>query len=92
MNCCGQKRSQWQQQATHRRLEAVYREPVLENPVHLQYRGTESYLVKGPETGLLYLFAPLEPGLPVDGRDVESLLERSQQFSLANEAGQAKTG
>jgi hypothetical protein len=83
MNCCGQKRQQWQQESTLK-SEEVFREPVLENPVQLRYNGTDNHLVKGPKTGILYLFAPLEAGLMVDGQDAPMLLADSKKFSLAN--------
>ncbi len=85
MNCCGQKRQQWQQKTTYRKSAPIFLGPVLENPVQLCYHGTNTYLIKGPETGYLYLFAAQEPGLMVDGRDVPQLLAESQKFSLAKE-------
>lgn len=83
MSCCGQKRLQWQQKLTHQEPAWVSYEPVLENSVSLQYNGISSCLIKGPQTGYLYLFAVQETGLMVDGRDVDQLLEKSQKFSLA---------
>ena len=85
MNCCGQKRLHWLQETTHREPGSVSQEPVLEKPVPLHYHGTDNYLVKGPQTGLLYLFAPREPGLMVDGQDAPLLLAGSQKFSLAKQ-------
>ncbi|MEP6596529.1 MAG: hypothetical protein ABJA71_11315 [Ginsengibacter sp.] len=85
MNCCGQKRLQWQQKTTYRKSAPISLDLVLENPVQLCYHGTHTHLIKGPETGYLYLFSAQEPGLMVDGRDVPQLLAGSQKFSLAKE-------
>lgn len=87
MSCCGQKRRQWQEQVPRQNTTPVDPKPVLENPVKLNYLGQESYLVKGKQTGLLYLFAPMEPGLEVDGRDVNGLLAGSLKLSLSAEKG-----
>jgi hypothetical protein len=86
MSCCGQKRRQWQEQKPRQETAPVDPKPVLDNPVKLTYVGQESYLVKGKQTGLLYLFAPMEPGLEVDGRDVKDLLAGSLKLSLSAEA------
>ena len=88
MNCCGQKRQQWQQKTTLGKSVKVSLEPVLENPVQLHYHGTNSYLTKGRQTGYLYLFAALEPGLMVDGRDAPELLAGSHKFSIAGRTDQ----
>ena len=83
MSCCGQKRQLWQQQTAPAHTAPVSPEPVLENPVRVRYDGIDSYLIKGPVTGFMYLFAPRDPGLMVDGRDVALMLARSTRFSLA---------
>ena len=83
MNCCGQKRQQWQQKIAHQKSTPVSLEPILENPVKLYYQGTSTCLVKGSETGYIYLFTAQEPGLMVDGRDAPLLVAESQKFSLA---------
>lgn len=85
MSCCGQKRREWQEQKPRLETAPVDPKPVLENPVKLKYLGHESYLVKGKQTGLLYLFAPMEPGLEVDERDVKGLLAGSLKLSLCAE-------
>ena len=82
MSCCGQKRQQWQQQMIQPQLAPNIPEPVLENPLPLQYNGSHSYMIKGPCTGLLYLFAAHGQSLLVDSRDVASLLA-DENFSLA---------
>ena len=82
MNCCGQKRQQWQQKTIQQADTPVSLEPVLENPVSLRYLGPASCLIKGSETGYLYLFAGREHSLMVDSRDAVYLLEESQKFSL----------
>ena len=82
MSCCGQKRQQWQQQMTQPQPAPKTPEPVLENPVPLQYNGSHSHMIKGPSTGLLYLFAANGKSLMVDSRDVTSLLA-DENFSLA---------
>jgi hypothetical protein len=81
MSCCGQKRRQWQQQMTHAQSAPTIPEPVLENPVLLQYHGSHSHMIKGTATGLLYLFAANGKSLEVDSRDVTSLL-KDENFSL----------
>ena len=83
MSCCGQKRQLWQ----HRTLPyqepvPAYTDPVLENPVQLQYKGTNTIMVKGKQTGYLYIFAAGEPALAVDGRDVQGILSVSGEISL----------
>lgn len=83
MNCCGQKRNQWQQKmlADKKQIPANA-EPVLENPVQLKYNGTSTILVKGKQTGNIYLFEAGEPALTVDGRDVQEILSGSREISL----------
>ena len=83
MSCCGQKRQQWQQQISYQEPQQAQPELILENTVPLQFNGTSSIMIKGPKTGYLYLFAPKETGLLVDGRDAPLILEGSQNFSLA---------
>jgi hypothetical protein len=83
MSCCGQKRQQWQQRKTYEGQTPVAPTPILENAVTLQYKGTSTYLIKGPSTGYLYLFAANEPGLLVDGRDASMILKESENFSMA---------
>ena len=83
MSCCGQKRQQWQKETIAWKSVPVSMEPVLENPVVIHYHGSSSYMVKGPNTGYLYLFAASEAGLSVDGRDAPLLLAVSRKFSLA---------
>jgi hypothetical protein len=83
MNCCGQKRQQWQQRTlSHQEPVPAHADPVLENPVQLQYNGTNTILVKGKQTGYLYIFAAGEPALAVDGRDVQEILSVSGEISL----------
>jgi hypothetical protein len=79
MNCCGQKRQQWQQEITPREIISAPIQPVLENPVAIAYNGTTSCIIKGAATGYIYLFAPQETGLMVDGRDVEEMV-RGRDF------------
>ena len=83
MSCCGQKRQLWQQYMAPHQPVPPSVEPALENPVAVRYDGNDSCLIKGPVTGFMYLFAPKEPGLKVDGRDVKMLLAGSAKFSLA---------
>ena len=83
MSCCGQKRQQWQQKKNYEEPTVVAPTPVLENTVALQYNGTSTYLIKGAVTGYLYLFAPNEQKLFVDGRDASMILTESEDFSLA---------
>ena len=80
MSCCGQKRQQWQQQMTTVQSAPTLPEPVLEKPVAIQYNGSNSHLVTGEKTGLLYLFANGK-SLKVDSRDVTALLG-DEKFSL----------
>ena len=82
MSCCGQKRQQWQQQMAQAQPAPKAPEQVLENPIPVQYNGSHSYLVKGPQTGLLYLFAAKGNSLMVDSRDASLLLADGQKFSL----------
>ena len=83
MNCCGQKRQQWAQRTLPHREQVPARvDPVLENPVKLQYNGTNTILVKGRQTGNIYIFAAGEPALEVDGRDVQEILSASGEISL----------
>ena len=81
MNCCGQKRQQWQQQKIQQADTIVLAEPVLENPVSLRYSGLSSCVIKGAKTGYLYLFAGNEESLMVDSRDAVYLLEEPEKFS-----------
>ena len=83
MNCCGQKRQQWQQQIIQPVDTPGSTEPVLENPVSLRYLGSTSCLIKGHQTGYLYLFAEKEHSLMVDSRDAVFLLQEPQKFSPA---------
>jgi hypothetical protein len=85
MSCCGQKRMQWQQKKTYEGQTPRSPPPILENAVALQHKGTSTYLVKGPSTGYLYLFAASEPGLLVDGRDASMILKDSENFSVTNQ-------
>jgi len=82
MSCCGQKRQQWQQQMVQPQAALREPEPGLENPVSIQYRGPHSYMIKGPATGLLYLFAGNGNSLMVNSRDVKSILVE-ENFALA---------
>jgi hypothetical protein len=84
MNCCGQKRQQWQQKTAQQEPMQVSPVPVLESPVLLCYHGSGTLLIKGSKTGYLYLFAPNEPGLTVDMHDAQEFLMQSGKFSLAN--------
>ena len=80
MSCCGQKRRQWQQERLPQQTMQNIPEPVLQNPVLLQYNGSHSQMAKGENSGLLYLFASGET-LAVDSRDVTPLL-RNENFIL----------
>jgi hypothetical protein len=83
MGCCGQKRQQWQQRMqSYPGPVQTAAEPVPEHPVRLRYKGTNTIMVKGEQSGFIYLFAAGEPGLAVDGRDVQQILSVSQEFSL----------
>jgi hypothetical protein len=86
MNCCGQKRHQWQQRMLSDN-EPVHTksEPVPENPVKLKYNGTNTIMVKGKQTGYLYIFGAGEPPFAVDGRDAQDILANSGKFSLTPE-------
>ncbi len=84
MSCCGHKRQQWQQKKNYEGQTPVAPTPVLENTVALQYKGASTYLIKGAVTGYVYLFAPNEQKLFVDGRDVSMILKESEEFSLAS--------
>jgi hypothetical protein len=84
MNCCGQKRYQWQQRmSADKEPVPVHAEPVLENPVQLQYSGINTILVKGKQTGYLYIFGAGEPALTVDGRDVQEILSLHAELTIA---------
>lgn len=85
MSCCGQKRQQWQQKKNYDQPTPVVPTPVLENTVALQYKGPSTYLIKGAVTGYLYLFAPNEQKLLVDGRDASMILKESEEFSIAGQ-------
>jgi hypothetical protein len=92
MNCCGQKRYQWQQSTlTNKEPVPANADPVLEDPVQLQYNGTNTILVKGTRTGYLYIFAGGEPALAIDGRDVQDILSLSGEFSLTEKVPHRRT-
>ena len=82
MSCCGQKRLQWQQKVRQAESAPTLAEPTLVNPVEIKYNGIKSHLVKGIQTGYLYLFGEKQPNLMVDGRDAALLLQDAQKFSL----------
>jgi hypothetical protein len=82
MDCCGQKRRNWQRsQALYHGPDPARQNPAVHHPVRLKYRGSETIMVKGIQSGFLYIFAPGEHGLEVDGRDVEQLLAGPGEFS-----------
>ncbi|MEP7264243.1 MAG: hypothetical protein ABI772_07090 [Bacteroidota bacterium] len=81
MSCCGQKRQQWQQNNLIEEIIPVSLEPVLENPVLIQYSGPASKMIKGNVTGYIYLFAADDDGLQVDGSDVALMLNESVELS-----------
>lgn len=82
MSCCGQKRLHWQQKPANAQPVKSSHEPVLLNTVAVKYTGKSIHVMKGSQTGLMYVFAAEEPGLMVDSRDVPSMLADSQKFSL----------
>ncbi len=87
MGCCGQKRLQWQQKAqTYREQAPAVDYPVPEHPVEIRYKGTNTIMVKGEQSGFIYLFAPGETGLAVDRKDVPQILSASEDFSLKKKA------
>jgi hypothetical protein len=83
MGCCGEKRQQWQQSEIDRQ-EPMHSnaKAVMENMVKIRYNGKNTAMVKGIETGFLYIFAPGESNLGVDGRDVQQILSVSEEFTL----------
>jgi hypothetical protein len=84
MNCCGQKRQQWQQNTLSLRESVpAPADPVMRNPVQLQYKGTNTIMITGKQTGYIYLFAEGETALSVDSRDVEQVLSASTEISLS---------
>jgi len=84
MSCCGQKRLQWQQKVRQAEPAPTLAEPTLTDPVEIKYNGIKSHLVKGRQTGYLYLFGEKQPNLMVDGRDAVLLLQDAEMFSLVN--------
>lgn len=83
MSCCGQKRQQWQQNNSVKEVVPVSLEPVLENPVVVQHKGSSSVMIKGKITGYIYVFAANDAGLKVDGRDAAVILQEADKFSYA---------
>ena len=47
---------------------------MVQNPVTLTHRGEASLVIKGPATGLVYLFGAKGASLDVDGRDAPGLI------------------
>ena len=84
MSCCGQKRLKWQQKVRQAQPAPTLAEPTLTDPVEIKYNGIKSHLVKGIQTGYLYLFGEKQPSLMVDGRDAALLLQDEKTFSLIN--------
>lgn len=57
-------------------------QPVLQNPVSFRYQGRYNRMIKGPQTGYLYLLSPRESEFLVDERDVPQLLEESPEIGI----------
>jgi hypothetical protein len=80
MSCCGQRRQNWRDWATHATpLPAP--PPALQNPRVLYHLGDASLLVQGAATGIAYLFGPSGSALEVDERDIATLVA-SGKFSV----------
>ncbi len=84
MSCCGQKRNQWQQSMRPSQASVDNTDPVIENPVKLQYHGRGTIMVKGEITGNLYMFTEGEAALTVDGRDVPGLLRAGKGVQVVS--------
>lgn len=74
MNCCGQKRQSWLTEKNDQHT-TQHAEPILENPLKVQYQGTSACMTTGVHTGNIYLFKAGEPGLTVDARDAAEILK-----------------
>lgn len=85
MNCCGQKRQSWLTEKNDQHT-IQHAEPILENPLKVQYQGTSARMITGVHTGNIYLFEAGEPGLSVDDRDASGIL-KLPLFALANQGG-----
>jgi hypothetical protein len=85
MSCCGQKRLNWQQNTiSHPETPPPPPDPKPLNPVPIGYDGRTTVMVKGKQSGFLYIFAPGEQGLTVDERDVNQILSESKKFFMAS--------
>jgi hypothetical protein len=73
MSCCGRRR-QLLRAGTPPAPAVEVPSPMVQNPVALTYRGEASLVVKGPATGLAYLFGARGAALEVDGRDAPELM------------------
>ena len=71
MSCCGQKRQALRTPVYH--TESPRPRPRLQNPTPITYLGESTFVVKGAETGLIYLFNRHE-ALNVDERDVPAFV------------------
>lgn len=71
MSCCGQKRQALRTPVYQ--AESPRPRPRLQNPTPITYLGESTFVVKGAETGLTYLFNRHE-ALNVDERDVPAFV------------------
>lgn len=75
MSCCGQKRAQIQQQRAFYVQPAPAQPQPAQNRTPVVFRGSGSYLVTGPRSGVVYRFAQGRPAQMIDARDAEVLLK-----------------
>lgn len=83
MSCCGHKRHQWQQNNVQSQRVMEAPKPLMETPVNIIYIGKGTCLIKGEQTGHMYLFGEQERSLAVDSRDVQQLVKLEQKFKIA---------
>ena len=74
MSCCGDKRRALRPSPTESVPVTTYRSPVIRRPTGLAYLGSEAIVVRGPVTGLTYVFGGGAAALEVDERDVPALV------------------
>jgi len=83
MSCCGEKRQNWQHKAlSYEKKSPADLNPVIEIPVLLKFSGSSTLLVKGDQTGNIYLFAPGDAPMAVDSRDLKGILAASSFITL----------
>lgn len=75
MSCCGQQRAALRSPARRNASPPVpVAPPLLRAPVALVHMASNATVVRGPSTGLVYLFGADGAALDVDARDAPALL------------------